>query len=140
MLTRPYIRQGKALATELKISTRSWGDLHKFLDDLHENGTPQEIEPRRANYTRRRDEIDAAAHGIYNGLETDQRKQLSQDEDLIYPGLAQYNLSQVLSFIHLDQAETLAVFSMFWESTRPFPAIFTHHTECWTQIVPLWEM
>jgi hypothetical protein len=113
MVQRPYIRQGNALYSELRFSTRNWRELQTFLNGLHDNGTESERETHRVNHATLLAEIDTAAHEIYNQLNEDSKEALSEEGDLVYPGLARYPGAHIVLLISLDQADTLAAYCMF---------------------------
>jgi hypothetical protein len=91
MAERPWIRKGSDLYHELEWAANPWPALQRFLNDLHNNGTPSEIEAYRGYHARLRDEIAATARKIYNELKKDQKRAFSVNEKLEYPGLARYN-------------------------------------------------
>jgi hypothetical protein len=94
MIERPYIRQGSTLYRKLGIAAESWLGLQTFLNNLLNNGTDPEQEARRTNHVKLRDEIDAAAHKIYDDLEDYKKRALSVEGNLVYPGLVRYEKAQ----------------------------------------------
>src|SRR5947207_7991041 len=96
MIERPYIRQGFALFRKLETAANHWPGLQSFLNNLRNNGTDSEQEAQRANYVKLRDEIDAAAHEIYKELEDYKKRALSEEGNLVYPGLVPYQRSLIL--------------------------------------------
>ena len=96
MIERPYIRQGFALFRKLETAANHWPGLQSFLNNLRNNGTDSEQEAQRANYVKLRDEIDAAAHEIYKELEDYKKRALSEEGNLVYPGLVPYQRALIL--------------------------------------------
>jgi hypothetical protein len=88
MAQRPYIRQGSALAHQLRSATKTWQGFQTFLNNLTDNGTELEHEARFTEHVKLRDEINTAAQDIYNALKDYKKRAFSLDDDLKYLGLA----------------------------------------------------
>lgn len=100
MIKRPYIRQGSTPFQELKKAAKSWPGLETFLNNLTNDGTDSEQGARRANFVQLRNEIDDAAHDIYDRLDHYKKRALSEEGNLVYPGLMRYQNAPIILLIH----------------------------------------